>query len=156
MLLEQPGLGKSIFSFELSSFWLRNFRVLSFTRLAVAPYTFDTFRGSCDAGECAIVQAGFVRIDNTCKFMTGFFKQMFCDTDKRYSVVVEDDGRVCYAYLLLDGEIVADVWLYNSAETPNDIDRQSKGDLPFLNPSTYVDGSKKMESITNVDDIVAN
>ena len=32
-----------------------------------------------------------------------------------YSAVFEDDGKVAYAYLLDDGRIVADVWLYNRA-----------------------------------------
>jgi hypothetical protein len=27
--------------------------------------------------------------------------------------VFEDDGRVAYAYLVLDEQVVADVWIYN-------------------------------------------
>lgn len=30
-----------------------------------------------------------------------------------WTVVVEDDDRVAYAYLLHEGRIVGDVWLYN-------------------------------------------
>ena len=36
----------------------------------------------------------------------------------RYSAVFEDDGEVAYGYLLIDGRIVSDVWLYNRDEAP--------------------------------------
>ena len=42
----------------------------------------------------------------------------FRSPDPRYSVVIEDDGRVAYAYLLHDDEIVGDVWLYNHGPAP--------------------------------------
>jgi hypothetical protein len=34
------------------------------------------------------------------------------------TVVVEDDGNVCYAYLIQQGSIVSDVWLYNHGTAP--------------------------------------
>ena len=53
------------------------------------------------------------------------------------SVTVEDDARVAYAYLRRYGEIVADVWLYNVAEPPNENAWLDKTQLPFLNPRKY-------------------
>ena len=51
--------------------------------------------------------------------------------------MLEDDGRVAYAYLMSDGKIVADVWLYNVAETPENTHWRDKTQLPFLNPAKY-------------------
>jgi hypothetical protein len=44
-------------------------------------------------------------------------------------VVLEDDGRVAYAYLLERDAIVADVWLYNIGEDPVDWQRRRGGAL---------------------------
>jgi len=69
--------------------------------------------------------------------MEDFFKQIICDTDGKYSVVIEDNGQVCYAYLLEDKEIISDVWLYNSAETPITTDWGTSDDMPFMNPRSF-------------------
>ena len=42
--------------------------------------------------------------------------------DGKLSVVLEDDGDVAYAYLLEEGIVVGDVWLYNVSQSPNTID----------------------------------
>jgi hypothetical protein len=59
--------------------------------------------------------------------------------NERYDrVVIEDDGRACYAYLLVGDEYVSDVWLYNVAEAPAAPDwtlPDAKERLPFLNPA---------------------
>jgi hypothetical protein len=48
-------------------------------------------------------------------------------------VIIDDDGRVAYAYLLdPDGTIVGDVWLYNRLPPTDEIDFE--GGAPFLNP----------------------
>jgi len=46
----------------------------------------------------------------------GIFKSS-TSLDSRYSAVFEDDGEVAYGYLLLDGAIISDVWLYNGDDT---------------------------------------
>lgn len=51
-----------------------------------------------------------------------------------HSAVFEDDGRVAYAYLLYEDEIVADVWLYNSAATPERPEWRDPSKAPFMNP----------------------
>ncbi len=58
-------------------------------------------------------------------------------SDSDLLVVLEDDGRVAYAYLKDHGVIVADVWLYNVAETPEKNNWHDKTQLPFLNPRKY-------------------
>ncbi|MBN4055074.1 hypothetical protein JYT15_01045 [Acidimicrobium ferrooxidans] len=52
-------------------------------------------------------------------------------------VVLEDDGRVAYAYLLDNESIVGDVWLYNVVEDPEAVDWQDQSAMPFLNPAQY-------------------
>jgi hypothetical protein len=66
-----------------------------------------------------------------------------------FTVMLEDDGRVAYAYLKGDGAIVADVWLYNVAATPCDEDAwRDPTQLPFLNPRRYC-RSNPMPRITD-------
>jgi hypothetical protein len=55
------------------------------------------------------------------------------------SVVVEDDGRVCYAYLLSPEEqIVGDVWLYNRCEAPVEPEWTDRTKAPFANPRRFI------------------
>lgn len=53
------------------------------------------------------------------------------------SVVIEDDGRVAYAYLLDGARIVGDVWLYNVVEAPEDEAWRTQERPPFLNPKRF-------------------
>jgi hypothetical protein len=50
------------------------------------------------------------------------------------AVVLEDDGRTAYAYLLDDERTVSDVWLYNVGEDPEAVDFGNSTALPFQNP----------------------
>lgn len=53
-------------------------------------------------------------------------------------VVIEDDERVAYAYLMdSNGSIVGDVWLYNVAETPQKPEWTDRAKMPFLNPREF-------------------
>lgn len=55
------------------------------------------------------------------------------------SVAFEDDGRVAYAYLIDSADqIIADVWLYNRAQTPLAPEWHDRSAAPFLNPARYV------------------
>ena len=69
---------------------------------------------------------------------TEFFDQFFCEANNDYSVVVEDDGRVAYAYLLHGDDIIGEVWLYNQAPTPKEPEWNSKEKMPFLNPDGFI------------------
>jgi hypothetical protein len=53
------------------------------------------------------------------------------------SLGIEDDGKVAYAYLLHGERIVADVWLYNVAETPESVSFRDPALMPFLNPRAF-------------------
>jgi hypothetical protein len=54
-------------------------------------------------------------------------------------LVIEDDGRVCYAYALSgDDKISGDVWLYNRCPTPDVPEWDKPDDLPFANPREFV------------------
>ena len=55
-------------------------------------------------------------------------------------VFIEDDGRVAYAYLSHEGEIVGDVWLYNRVESPDapEWEMRPPENSPYLNASEFV------------------
>lgn len=60
----------------------------------------------------------------------------FDEPDGDRSVVLEDDGEVAYAYLLVDGRIVSDVWLYN-AVLPDPDEVWVAKNLPFQNRASH-------------------
>lgn len=54
------------------------------------------------------------------------------------SVVIEDDGRVGYAYFLSKGgAIVGDVWLYNRCKAPLSPEWIDRNKMPFANPTGF-------------------
>ena len=56
-----------------------------------------------------------------------------------WTALVEDDGCVGYAYLLYQGKIVSDVWLYNRGPAPEVAPwKDSDNTMPFLNSAEYV------------------
>lgn len=61
----------------------------------------------------------------------------FEDPDGSHRLVVEDDGSVCYAYLLDGDAIVGDVWLYNVGDSPKEVDWSDRSLMPFQNPARY-------------------
>ena len=69
--------------------------------------------------------------------MTEFYDQFFSEYDEEYSIIIDDDGRVAYAYLYKRNDIIGDVWLYNQATTPT-FTQWNKEDMPFLNPKEYI------------------
>jgi hypothetical protein len=69
--------------------------------------------------------------------MSTFFLQVHCELDHHYSVIIEDDGRVAYAYLYDGEDIIGDVWLYNQQQAPA-ISFWREEDMPFLNPTEYL------------------
>jgi len=71
--------------------------------------------------------------------MSEYFNQFFCDFNNRFSVIIEDDGKVAYGYLMDDEDIVGDVWLYNQKPSPQEsLNWKSKDDLPFLHSLEYI------------------
>lgn len=62
----------------------------------------------------------------------------FTQPELGLSVVIDDDGRVAYAYLRDGlGEIIGDVWLYNRAPAPAVADWSDPREAPFLNPRSH-------------------
>jgi len=69
-----------------------------------------------------------------------------------FSVVIEDDDRVAYAYLLHAGSIVSDVWLYNCIQTPEQPEWSDSSRAPFANPRGYAKRSMS-KRIASADDV---
>jgi hypothetical protein len=59
--------------------------------------------------------------------------QIPCEFDSNYSVLIEDDGRVAYAYLMEYGDVISDVWLYNHTQAIKVVDWNNQ-QMPYLNP----------------------
>ncbi|MDI1432822.1 hypothetical protein [Polyangium sorediatum] len=66
----------------------------------------------------------------------------FDHPDGSLAVVLDDDNRVAYAYLLEDEEVVGDVWLYNVMEAPDTVNWEDSSPMPFLNPRDYCKSEK--------------
>jgi hypothetical protein len=84
--------------------------------------------------------------------MSTFSFQVFCEFDHHYSVVIEDDGRVAYAYLYEEHDIIGDVWLYNQQEPP-ETSFWLPEDMPFLNPQEYLSKDAAIKPIANEGEI---
>lgn len=65
----------------------------------------------------------------------------FAADDGRHRLVIEDDGRVAYAYLKDQGRIIGDVWLYNRCPAPGPAEWKDKAKIPFANCRSYFDES---------------
>ena len=84
--------------------------------------------------------------------MSTFFLQVRCEFDNYYSAVIEDDGRVCYAYLCEEEGIIGDVWLYNQQQAPATSFWRTE-DMPFLNPTEYLAKDAAIKPITNENEV---
>jgi hypothetical protein len=84
--------------------------------------------------------------------MTEHYEQIFSDQCNDYSIIVEDDSKVCYAYLLLKASMIGDVWLYNQSEAPSKTEWK-KEEMPFLNPIEFLKEGKAVFPITRTEEI---
>jgi hypothetical protein len=83
-----------------------------------------------------------------CKFVA-----RFNSPSSRMAVIIEDDGRVAYAYLLNgEGQIRGDVWLYNRCQTPADPEWHDRTNAPFANPATFVDEVRCFRAPDSIED----
>jgi hypothetical protein len=67
------------------------------------------------------------------------FFERFVSPDGHAAVVIEDNGRVAYAYLLdAAGAICGDVWLYNRCPAPLEPEWSDRDGAPYANPIAFV------------------
>jgi len=85
--------------------------------------------------------------------MSEYYQQYFCSYNEDSSLIIEDDGKVAYAYLLKGNGIISDVWLYNQQRTPDTTDWTNKDDMPFLNPKNYILDNRIFSPIKDDSDV---
>jgi hypothetical protein len=85
--------------------------------------------------------------------MSEFFEQFFYNETDKHSLIIDDDGKVSYAYLLDGEKIIADVWLYNQAKTPDLTIGESLDEIPFLNTVEYVNENIIISPLSDPRDI---
>ncbi len=84
---------------------------------------------------------------------TGFIRRFFSE-NRKHSVLVEDNGRVGYAYLLgADGRICGDVWLYNRCLAPTKPEWDDREKAPFANPTHYINHTEEFSPPTSAGDV---
>jgi hypothetical protein len=81
----------------------------------------------------------------------GILVRFDCD-DLPFGVVIDDDDRVAYAYVLENEKIVGDVWLYNVVPAPYEPEWTDRSKLPFLNPQEFsYEGASPINEETQLD-----
>jgi hypothetical protein len=73
----------------------------------------------------------------------------FDHSETGIAVVLEDDDRVAYAYLLEGDRVVGDVWLYNVLEPPETTNWEDTSAMPFLNPRDLCQPEKPQRLTSN-------
>lgn len=63
------------------------------------------------------------------------FLTEFSDDVSGLRLVIEDNGRVCYGYLISPEGIIGDVWLYNRGAPPREPEWDNPERAPFANPA---------------------
>ena len=84
--------------------------------------------------------------------MAEFFLQAKCHFDSYYSVIIEDNGRVAYAYLMEGEDMVGEVWLYNQQPAPQNSNWHEQPP-PYLNTEEYIDKSVRVPPLTDKSEI---
>lgn len=62
-----------------------------------------------------------------------FVREFLCESTD-FRLIIEDDGRVCYAYVVSSNGIEGDVWLYNRGPAPSEPEWGDADRAPFANP----------------------
>ena len=85
--------------------------------------------------------------------MSTLLHELKCN-DGLHSVVIEDNGRVAYAYLIRDRRVISDLWLYNQADTPEEPEWRDRTKMPFLNSRAYVNDANMARPLEIPQDVV--
>ncbi|PHR97590.1 MAG: hypothetical protein COA78_27405 [Blastopirellula sp.] len=80
----------------------------------------------------------------------------FISPNEDFVLTIEDNGKVAYAYLKKDEQIVGDVWLYNRCKAPPVSEWKDRGNLPFANCEGYIDESGQVTGPLSVEDLDVN
>lgn len=80
-----------------------------------------------------------------------YFQQVHCPEQQNFSVIMEIEEPVVYAYLLDGKEIISDVWLNNLNDNvcPDWTDRTK---LPFENKPEYIQNFEKTVRLDSLSD----
>lgn len=70
-----------------------------------------------------------------------------------YSLAFEDDGKVAYAYLKQQCQVVGDVWIYNRCPTPEVPEWSDRTKAPFANPRGYALEGGEIRQALRIEDI---
>ena len=57
-----------------------------------------------------------------------------------YEVWIEDNHSVAYAYLVQNGRIISDVWLYNHGVSPKTPEWDDPSKMPFKQAQCFING----------------
>ena len=63
-----------------------------------------------------------------------------------FTLTLDDDGKVAYAYLKRGGTICGDVWLYNRCPTPTLPEWKDRSNMPFANCRDYMHAEGHLET----------
>lgn len=84
--------------------------------------------------------------------LENYFNQFHASRNQEFSVAIEDNGKVAYAYLLRNDKIISELWLYNRGNAQYDNwDDLSEDDLPPQNLDYLIE--KTIEPISSNKDI---
>lgn len=84
--------------------------------------------------------------------MSTFHSRFYCEFDPNFSLVIQDEGRVAYAYLYDGQDVIGDVWLYNQQEAPQ-TSFWLPEDTPHLNPKEYLLKDTTIRPVENESDM---
>ncbi len=81
-----------------------------------------------------------------------YFNQFHASSNQEFSIVIEDNGYVAYAYLLKNEDIISELWLYNRGNILYDNwDNISEDDFPLQNLDCFI--NKTIKPISTDKDI---
>lgn len=71
-----------------------------------------------------------------------------------FKLTFEDDGKVAYAYLKKDKQIVGDVWLYNRCPAPPRTEWSDRKNIPFANCQGYLTEKGTVSKPVGQEDVI--
>ena len=89
----------------------------------------------------------------TAEDLTDLFFDFF-NEQTGYSVVIEIDKKVAYAYLIDKSEnIIGDIWLYNCGNAPEKVEWDNPLNMPFANAAQFIREDKSFQPISDISEV---